>query len=521
MPRPLKRLLAAILTGMAALAVVGVVLIATGRASVVITDGVSMRPDYHQGDLVIVAKQSHYRVGEIAAYHPPGRNVLVLHRIVGGDVNGYLMKGDNNQSTDPTRPTASQLVGTPALHLTGVGSWLRYVTNPVALSFIGIAVLALGGSAVQTRKQRKRRGPVSRQIPRTHPIDAVASLSPQMRTAAAVTAVLAVVGAGLAAVAWSTPLDRISTSGTQKAGGTVTFSYTANVVKTSAYDGTTVHSPDPIFRKVINTVDLGYAYHGRPATIAVAAVLTAPSGWRSTVMLKSSSATIDGTVALDLNAFDGRAQAAATVIGIPASQVTVTIAATVTADSGEKFVAKLPMILTPSQLSLPASSALTVSDAATVSHPVKVTRTLEVAGVRMAVVSVRTISAILLLLAVIGGAFVTLMARRSKPDSEAESIHRRYGQLLLAVEPVLNSKGRPIVDVTEFATLARLAERYGLLILHWTRSEIETFVVQDDATTYRYRTQPVAAVVESTDTPAAPDGAIPVPSAGLPRDATR
>jgi hypothetical protein len=27
-----------------------------------------------------------------------------------------------------------------------------------------------------------------------------------------------------------------------------------------------------------------------------------------------------------------------------------------------------------------------------------------------------------------------------------------------------------------------------LLVLHWSRSGVETFVVQDDATTYRYRT---------------------------------
>ena len=48
--------------------------------------------------------------------------------------------------------------------------------------------------------------------------------------------------------------------------------------------------------------------------------------------------------------------------------------------------------------------------------------------------------------------------------------------------------GQPVVDVTEFAMLAQLTERYGLLVLHWTRSGVETFVVQDEGTTYRYRT---------------------------------
>lgn len=41
--------------------------------------------------------------------------------------------------------------------------------------------------------------------------------------------------------------------------------------------------------------------------------------------------------------------------------------------------------------------------------------------------------------------------------------------------------------MSEFATLVKLAERYGLLVLHWSRSNIETFVVQDESTTFRYR----------------------------------
>ncbi len=44
------------------------------------------------------------------------------------------------------------------------------------------------------------------------------------------------------------------------------------------------------------------------------------------------------------------------------------------------------------------------------------------------------------------------------------------------------------VDVADMETLARSATRYGLVILHWTRAGIDTFIVRDEATTYRYRT---------------------------------
>jgi hypothetical protein len=56
------------------------------------------------------------------------------------------------------------------------------------------------------------------------------------------------------------------------------------------------------------------------------------------------------------------------------------------------------------------------------------------------------------------------------------------------VHPMTAPSSRPVIDVTAFATLAKLAERYGLLILHWSRSDVETFIVVDEGSTYRCRT---------------------------------
>ncbi|MDQ4055636.1 MAG: DUF5305 domain-containing protein [Actinomycetota bacterium] len=80
-----------------------------------------------------------------------------------------------------------------------------------------------------------------------------------------------------------------------------------------------------------------------------------------------------------------------------------------------------------------------------------------------------------------------LVAGRS-PRNETAAIKRRYAAILLHVEPATSPPGRPVVDVTDFHALARLAERYGLLVMHWTRSDVETFIVHDDGITYRYRT---------------------------------
>ena len=40
-----------------------------GSATYVVTDGISMQPRFHAGDLAIVRHESSYHVGEIVAYH--------------------------------------------------------------------------------------------------------------------------------------------------------------------------------------------------------------------------------------------------------------------------------------------------------------------------------------------------------------------------------------------------------------------------------------------------------------------
>ena len=114
--------------------------------------------------------------------------------------------------------------------------------------------------------------------------------------------------------------------------------------------------------------------------------------------------------------------------------------------------------------------------------------TLAIAGRDMPVSTARILSLIMIIVALLAAGFVGLFARRSASASAAESIYRRYSQMLVEVEPMSTSAGRPVIDVVDFPTLAKLAERYELLILHWTRSDVETFVVQDQGTTYRYRT---------------------------------
>ncbi|MCW2546801.1 MAG: peptidase, partial [Mycobacterium sp.] len=373
------RLLAIALAVMAAFAAVTLGLLASGQTAYVVTHGVSMQPDYHQGDLVVVTKSSSYHVGEIVAYRASGDRLVVLHRIVGGNAAGFVMKGDNNQSIDATKPTPNQILGRAMLHVPQGGLWLQRLTSPVVLALLAFGIVAGGGTATATRRRRKkRRGSMSRgtTVPGTTPRSVTPhsklatlreSMSPAWRTAAGLTAGVAVLGVVIAGVGWSTSADKTS-SATTTTSRAITFSYSATVPRSPAYDGTRVSFPDPVFRRLANSVDVRYAYRGTPASVTLAAKLSTTNGWNVTVPLEVAKSSTGGGAHLDLDAIDARANAAAEATGIPQTQVAVSVVATVHSAGARDFTAALPFTMSALQLTPTESSpkSLTVKDSTSV-----------------------------------------------------------------------------------------------------------------------------------------------------------
>ena len=125
-----------------------------------------------------------------------------------------------------------------------------------------------------------------------------------------------------------------------------------------------------------------------------------------------------------------------------------------------------------------------------------IANTVGVGPFHLGVVTARILSLVLLLGSLIAAVLLFRIARRTPPVDEVTRITQRYGPLLATVEPIATPQNVPVIEVTEFATLAKLAERCGQLVMHWSRSDVETFVILDEGTTYRYRTS-------SATTPAA------------------
>ncbi len=133
-----------------------------GSTTYVVTDGISMLPHFHGGDLALVRSEGSYRVGEIVAYRSKLLDTIVLHRIVAVKDGHYFFKGDNNNYVDVEHPTQSQLVGALWLHIPGLGARLAPLRSPLAIgALVAAAVLFLGGGAFHRRRRRRwtpRRG---------------------------------------------------------------------------------------------------------------------------------------------------------------------------------------------------------------------------------------------------------------------------------------------------------------------------------------------------------------------------
>ena len=460
-----------------------------GGATYVTTYGDSMEPAVHSGDLVLVRPAPDYAVGDAVAYRSDDLDVVVLHRIIAIEDGRYTLQGDNNSWLDPERPTQDEVIGKQWLHIPGGGTWLRRLTSPSLLAVAAFLLVISGGAATHVQRRRKK----DRRLMAQHSVSArhaFTSLPSALRTAALGIAALGLTGATLAAVAWTRPAETIAASD-EAVTSTVEFSYSTHVPPSAAYDGTTVTDPQPIFRRLADTVDVSFSYHGRPGTVTVDAELSTPGGWRSTVRLADPVEFDDerheGAVELDLTSIQSRADAAAAVTGLPATSVNIAVVPRVSIDGGGQIAPRLELTLDAHALRLGGDNALTVEDSTSVAGTGREPTTLSALGHSLDVMAARKLSLAAVALAAVLGVALGIAVPLAGPVAESERIRRKYGQLILPVLPVAVPPGRPIIDVPDLESLAKLAERYGLMVLHWSRSDVDTYVVQDEGTTYRYR----------------------------------
>ena len=497
-------------------------LLTVGDMSLVRTHGISMQPAYYAGDLALTAGRSGgYAIGDVAAYRSEQMDTLVLHRIIGIEDGRVSLQGDNNSWVDPEQPSQDQLLGEVVLRVPGGAIWLQRATSPAALGATAFLVLISGGSAMTvTRRQRRKRRrasalPVAAPAPHAMPAGS--------RIALALAAVVGLIAGCLGVATWTRPVGGAAMAGAE-APSALTFSYSAEVPASPAYDKTLVTQPQPVFRRLADRVEVAFVYDAAapdPTSSWTAAVeLATANGWQSRftvpVEVTESGVQQKGHIILDLPALAARADAAARAIAAEAAgDISITVLPELQSQ-GEPFRPKLAFVMTATALRLldEKPSALRVENphAATMASASTEPATLPLLGHSLRVDHGRAAAVAGLAVAVAVAGLVALLARRARRRPETSAIQGRYRQILLRAQPMVLPAGRPVVDVLDFAALARLAARYGLLVLHWDRGGISTYVVLDDSTTYRYRTGGAVADAPNAEVRSPPAAAMTTPS---------
>ena len=79
-----------------------------GGTTYVTTHGISMEPRFHTGDLAILRPDSRTRSATSSRYRSDSLDTIVMHRIVAGDGDRFVIQGDNNDWLDEDQPAAGR-----------------------------------------------------------------------------------------------------------------------------------------------------------------------------------------------------------------------------------------------------------------------------------------------------------------------------------------------------------------------------------------------------------------------------
>jgi signal peptidase I len=482
-----------------------------GSTAYVVTEGVSMQPRFHTGDLALVRATGVYQVGDIVAYRSRQMRTIVLHRIVAVSGDRYVFKGDNNSWRDPESPTRAQLVGKLWLHLPGVGGWLRDLRTPPAMAILaGLAtVLLLGGAGVRTRRRhlRRRTGQLSPGQKRP----AIGGGVPRAVLIASLTALAACLA--LAIVVFARPTRQLA-SATEPYSQSGAFSYTARASQGAVYPDGLVTTGQPLFLRLVDRTQVRFVYMLNSTsnayisgTASLDAELTSTTGWTHTTQLQpptpftGPSCTVGGMLELKrLQALVRRVEALTAIQG---GSYTVTVRPHVIANgvlAGRRFTAvfapSLPLTFNTLELQ-PSATANTGTQAAS-ALPFHVTRggavayatptatTLAVGHHRVTIEATRIAALIGANASLCAALLAALLLLRARRADEPTRIQAKYHHNLITVGQSNLATYTNVVELPSFRSLVRLAEHYDSVIIHEETDRGHSYRVADNGTLYIY-----------------------------------
>jgi hypothetical protein len=313
----------------------------------------------------------------------------------------------------------------------------------------------------------------------------------------------------------------------------VSFSYDGTAPASPVYPTGAVRTGDPIFLQFVHQlhVQVGYnlaasAGEHLSGTQQVLVRLTGPTGWSRTLSLTGPQHFDGGhtsaSVTLDLNGLQALLKKVQTLTGVSAaSGYTVAVVPTVHVNgtvAGQPIATGFNPVLN-FQLVAPqlrpsvAGGDFTPSRLGRVATTSTVANDLNVAGVSFSVRTLRGIALGGLLLSVLAVVLLIVLIKRSAPFGEAGRIQAQYGHLIVPIAGTADDLAWAPFDVPNIDALVRLAEACDRLILHYREDTLDTYLVNDEGTVYRYQSRHSGVVWgEWSTAPAARLDSVPPPS---------
>jgi len=469
-----------------------------GRVEYVIVNGNSMEPDYHRGDLVIIAQASSYQVGDVVTYRDDQIDAYVIHRIIGEDSGKYILKGDNNGWIDNTRPDRSQILGKQWLYIPKAGEQIFWLRKPLNMALV---TLVLGGGIIFSMViQSDREKPT---LKKKRKRNSYAGILEYVLYGLSIFVFLFLV---LTVFSFTKPVMKKAAPIPYQQTGV--FSYTANGSPT-VYDDGQVETGEPVYLKSACVVNFQYSYSFNgpdlefiTGTNAISAIIqNDKTGWKKTLELSPrNSFNAVGYVnnaSLDLCNLISTIRGIEEETGVRTSIYSVSIQSEIVIDgrmSGvlfrDMYTQNMNFKLDDVQFYLSGNSSDSkpsfLAREKTIENPEWVENQVNVLGKEVSVKLIRTISIFGMLLSVFSMVVLWLYIDHISKVDRNGYIRLKYGQMIIETAISGWDKSLLIVDVVNIDELAKIANRHNTMIMHTFRDFKHFYLVENEGTVYRY-----------------------------------
>jgi signal peptidase len=478
-----------------------------GPVSYIIISGNSMEPDFQVGDLVLARKNIFYQLNDQVVYNHP-KVGYVFHRIVAKDHDTFILKGDHNDWQDSHQPTGAEVLGKYWFMVPGAGEWIRALRKPVYFTGLAISIAVIIGAILlfpENDSARKKKGSKKTMAQKHNP-----QPSGDFRQE-----ILFVLGL-ITLIALAFGLISFTRSLTMQVADDIFYSHQGDFVYTASsqpgiYDQSGIETGDPIYPRLACRMEMIFTYQflspkmsspemeNLTGTLSMRAVVSDPDGWKRTFPLvpkyNFSGNTVKAATTLNIcKVLDlikqkedrtGTENRWYSLAIRPEIQISGKVAGL---DLKDTYSPEVIFDLGQTVLRLPdGEGGFQLSQEGQLPHTVEVDNLLTIFGRHLTVESARRIAEIVLGLCLLGAAYPAWSLYRDWKASSEARIRIQNQPLLVEVKAgSLKKKGQKVIQLSTFADIRKMAERYGALIMHEVSGSDHTYSIEDGTTLYQY-----------------------------------